>query len=181
MKTAKRMTTEEILSLPLGSVVWYEEHFTYDDLEQGIYDIPFYYLYPVMVAEEGKEFMLIGAREGSCPEYWGADIVPYMAIWDRKPDRKQLKGFEHWDLSGIPDDTLRKMTAEQGTGLTALKSRIRWEYGSISTFANRIGMKPAAMRQRLNGTAEFKAHEMNRIVKAMHFTVPEANRYFFAG
>lgn len=181
MNTAKKLTTEEILSLPLGSVVWYEEHCSYDNPEQDIHGIPFYFLYPLMVAGEGADFTLIGAREGCCPDYWGADAVPLMVIWDRKPNRKQLKGFDHWDIDAIPEETLREMTAEQGTGLTALKSRINWEYGSVSAFAHRIGINPRSMLRKLNGTAEFKAHEMTSIVKTMHFSNPEANRYFFAG
>ena len=104
MSIARRMTAEEILSLPQGSVVWYEDRFIYDNAEEGVCGIPAYFLYPIMVAEAGKDFALIGAREGCCPQTWLPKDLPFMVIWDKKPDRKQLKGFYHWDIDSLSED-----------------------------------------------------------------------------
>lgn len=180
MSNARRMTAEEVLSLPLGAVVWYEDRYSYTNAEEGIYGIPIYFLYPVMVADD-KDFTLIGALEGSLPRcYHPADVLTYMHIWDKKPEHKQIRGFYHWDLDTIPDDKLREMSDKQGTGLPALKKRILWEYGSIGACAYRLGMNAHTLGKKLNGKAEFTVTEINAIRNDMAFERPETMRYFFA-
>ncbi len=180
MSIAKRMNAEEILSLPQGAVVWYEDHFTYDNQEEGICGIPAYFLYPLVVAEEGKDFALVGARDGCEPETWLPKDLPVMILWDKKPNRKQFKGFYHWDIDSISDNALREMTESNGTGIQALKKRILWEFGSIGTFANWIGMKPVTLLRKLNGKTEFKYSEIVAITDGMYLGSRLVQKYFFA-
>lgn len=179
--TARKMTVDEIISLPQGAVVWYEEHFSYDCSEDGVCGIPFYFLYPIMVAtDEDEDFMMIGARYGCEPECWRANTLQDMNIWNRKPSRNQLQGLNHWDIDDIPKETLQKMSDEQGNGLTALKKRILWEYGSINAFANRIGLNASTLANRLTGKTEFKYHEIVSIMEALGVGSAQIQRYFFS-
>lgn len=178
MSNARRMNLEEILSLPLGAVVWYEERYSYSNEQESIYGIPFYFLFPVMVSDN-KNFTLIGAFEGSNPRAFHTADLPLMQIWDKKPEQKQIMGFHHWDLDTIPDDKLRELSDKQGEGLPALKNRIIWEYGSIYACAYRLGMNAHTLGKKLNGKTEFKFSEISAISKDMNFSGPEIERYFF--
>ena len=179
MSIARRMTAEEILSLPQGSVVWYEDRFIYDNAEEGVCGIPAYFLYPIMVAEAGKDFALIGAREGCCPQTWLPKDLPFMVIWDKKPDRKQLKGFYHWDIDYLSDKALLEMTESYGTGVTALRKRVAWEFGSVTAFALCMRMNPRTLLRKLNGKVEFKYSEITAITQALGLSSAEVTRYFF--
>ena len=178
MSIARRMTAEEVLSLPLGAVVWYEDHVSYNDPAEGIYGIPNYFLYPVMVADD-KDFTLIGAIEGSVPEYWTSKDIPRMRLWNTKPEKKQIRGLYHADLDNIPVKTLRKLSDGLGIGSTALKKRIVWEYGSVRAFAKQIGMSEYKLSKKLKGEVEFVASEIASIRKIMHLGRAETIRYFF--
>lgn len=180
MSNARRMNLEEILSLPLGAVVWYEEHASYDDPDNGIYWIPYYCVFPVMVSKEGEDFTLIGSPEPSAPMYWNAGAVPYMRIWDKKPDLKQLQGMSEQELNATPDEVLQEMSDKPRSGYDGLKRRILWEYESLRAFADRIGMSMNTLSRKLTGKSSFKASEIETIVGALYLDHAGLMQYFFA-
>lgn len=181
MSNARRMTAEEILSLPLGAVVWYEEHASYDDPDREIYWIPYYCVFPVMVSKEGEDFTLIGSSEPSAPMCWNAGAIPYMRIWDSKPDLKQLPdSMSEQELNAATVEALQEMSDKPKSGYDGLKRRILWEYESLRAFADRIGMSVNTLSRKLTRKSSFKASEIETIVGALYLDHEGLMQYFFA-
>mgnify|MGYP006935983897 CR=1 FL=1 len=84
---AVKLTLKEIESLPLGAVVWIEEHDTLD------YDIPYYKVYPMLITVPGSGGC-IGYATNEMYETKDIDnllISEKCIVWDKRPDEKEIK------------------------------------------------------------------------------------------
>ena len=97
---AKKLTIDEIKSLPLASVVWFS--FEYEN-DEGI---AWHGYRPVMVCVPGENGTLIGGEEDS---YIRISIDDHMldsredSFWNFKPNEEQLKGITEEEYNAMPD------------------------------------------------------------------------------
>ena len=93
-KSAKRLSLEEIISLPLATVVWCETH---DLFEIGETELEYYQILPMMVVRAGSGGLVSWADEESCRRFRinGSMISGSCSFWDSQPEPEQIE-------SGIP-------------------------------------------------------------------------------
>ena len=60
-----------------------------------------------------------------------------------------------------------------------LRSRIRNQYGSIAAFAAAAGMNAKTLSKRLDGTSQWDAFAMEKVIHTLHLNPDETRRYFF--
>ena len=143
--TAKKLTLEEIIALPRGSVVWGSfENIT----NEGIV---WYEADPMMVSVPGENGLLIGSDTINVFERNIDDTLFYdpvveaidsdseFIIWDHEPTKGQLHGISCTEYNAMPDDfeliqftrlayaiTYRGFTFEQISDMTGIRHKRMW-------------------------------------------------------
>ena len=85
---AKKMTLDEIKTLPRGSVMWAEFN---DRTDEGIV---WYSLDPVVVCEPGENGCLIGGNKDSfIDRNIDNHLLDDLTIWSSEPEKEQLSGI----------------------------------------------------------------------------------------
>ncbi len=165
---AKKLTIDEIKSLPLASVVWFSfEH----ESDEGI---AWHGYWPVMVCVPGENGRLIGGDEDS---YINISINDHMldsqedSFWNFKPNEEQLKGITEEEFNAMPD-------AEQINN-HKLAFAITSKKITVEAFCKLIRMNYQKFWNALTGKREFVQQEIVAIRTALNLSDDEIIEIFF--
>lgn len=165
MPTAKKLTLEQLESLPLGAVVWRS---TEEINEEGI---AWHYVAPVMVYEPGKDGALVGGF-ANCG-YFGssmADILydPTISFWNIKPDDWQLIGLSEEEYNAWP---VEKMTFFDLAKAITLRKKTLDEVAQLS------GVSIKRLVEILTGS-QITSEEVFAIADALHLSLEMIEKIF---
>ena len=133
---ARKLTLEEIITLPKATVLWLVDYNISDE------SIVWHGVDPVLVCAPGENGALIGGNRYSLVDLHINDQLlndPNRSIWDREPTKGQLHGISREEYDAIPDElghiqftrlayaiTYRGFTFEQISDITGIKLKRIW-------------------------------------------------------
>ncbi len=171
MNDAKRLTLEEIEALPIGSVVWYEQHVRDDDEQYA----EFYSLYPALVAEPGKNGTICWAGGGQF-DIMTIDntlINEDRFFWNAKPDRDMI-------TRGIPDEAYNNLMIYPKTEVgKRLMLAITYRGYEIGPFCQLCGLDESTLTKIITGEKEALRNEIEAIIEALQIDDSKARSIFF--
>ncbi len=168
--TAKKLTLEEIESMPRGSVVWRALVMESDE------GIVWHESDPMMICVPGPGGYMLGADENSYYECNIDDRMtadPVDSYWSSEPADDQL--------SGITKGQYNDLTDEEKIVNTKLAAAITTRGMTFAQFSESIGMEFTKFWNAITGRREFVQWEIVKIRSALKLTDEEAEEIFFPG
>lgn len=165
---SRKLTIEEIKSLPLASVIWYAREYKTDE------GIVWHCYSPVMVCVPGDNGELIGGDEASIIEVTISDKMmndPIDSFWNYRPEESQLKG--------ITEEEYNSLTDEERIVNTELAALITSKGMTFTVFCENAGLNYEHFWESMIGKREFVQHEIVTIRNILNLSDDETMRVFF--
>lgn len=176
--TAKKLTLEEIIALPRGSVVWGSFE---NESDEGVV---WHEVDPMMISVPGENGLLIGSDTYSVferkidnqlfhdPVVEAIDPGANITIWDHEPARKQLRGISREEYDAMPDE----LEQIQFTRLAYVITNNGFTFEQISDMT---GIKVKRLWNILTGKSEIVQCEIVALRRALDLTDDETMAVFF--
>ena len=156
----KRLTLNEIISLPKASVIWREEHDC--DEESGF---NFYELEPMLVCVAGEGGVLAYANKDSFVDLDINDklITEQRMFWDEKPGAELITG-------GLPIEYYDEQFHIQRVALKGLLSEITKAGYTLEHFSQETAITPDDLQAVLTGKRELAPEEKEIVCALLNIT-----------
>ena len=167
--TAKKLTLEEIMTLPKATVLWLVDHNVSDE------GIVWHGVDPVLVCAPGENGALIGGNLYSFVDLTINDQLlndPNRSIWDREPSKRQLHGISREEYDAIPD-------ALGHIQFTRLAYAITYRGFTFEQISDITGIKLKRIWNILTGKSEIVQCEIVALRRALDLTDSETMAVFF--
>lgn len=167
---AKKLTLEDIKSLPKGAVVWGTSINESDD------GIVWHDVLPLLIAVPGENGLLIGGEKQSI---FDRDIDDGLladsdyCIWDSEPARDQLCGITRDEFNDMQDPAIIQFTR--------LAYAITYRGFTFEQISDITGIRLKRIWNILTGKSEIEQCEIVAIRSALDLTDDETMAVFFPG